>query len=87
MAHYDCSNCGAYTGIDFGYCRECTPAEYRKLDQRAQEITRDLDKSSKELAEPFRLAIRDLLAVPHQRELAEIKARLSALRLEHTGRP
>lgn len=32
MAHYDCSNCGAHMGIGFGYCRECTPKEYRELD-------------------------------------------------------
>jgi predicted ATP-dependent serine protease len=27
MAHYDCSNCGASYGIDWGYCSSCTPKE------------------------------------------------------------
>jgi hypothetical protein len=31
MAHYDCSNCGAHLGIDFGSCHRCTPREYHDL--------------------------------------------------------
>lgn len=31
MAHYDCSNCGSYMGVAFGYCDDCTPKEYKDI--------------------------------------------------------
>ena len=34
MAHYDCKNCGAHLGIDYGECEECTPKEVFKLEKQ-----------------------------------------------------
>ncbi|WNL50682.1 hypothetical protein RPALISO_95 [Ruegeria phage RpAliso] len=38
MAHYECSDCGAYEGIGFGYCRSCTPPEYRELTKARKQV-------------------------------------------------
>lgn len=31
MAHYDCKDCGAMYGIEWGLCESCTPQEYLDL--------------------------------------------------------
>ncbi len=36
MGHYDCTNCGAYLGLQYGDCEVCTPAEVRR---RKRELT------------------------------------------------
>lgn len=36
MAHYDCSNCGASMGINFGMCNSCTPKEIFDADKKLQ---------------------------------------------------
>ena len=38
MAHYDCSNCGAHLGVDWGSCKKCTPKEWDELKKEKSEL-------------------------------------------------
>jgi len=38
MSHYDCSDCGAFRGISFGYCKNCTPQEYFDIKEELKDI-------------------------------------------------
>jgi len=53
MAHYDCSNCGAFEGIDFGYCTQCTPQEVldakKDLEDAKKKAALDFDKKMSEI--------------------------------------
>lgn len=54
MSHYDCDNCGAYGGIDWGYCEECTPKEYLDAKKRIQDETKRLYDVWDDNNHPFR---------------------------------
>lgn len=42
MSHYDCKNCDAINGIDFGYCKECTPKEYFEIQKKMSKIDNEI---------------------------------------------
>ena len=51
MAHYDCKNCGEAYGIDFGFCKKCTPEEYFDLQKRANMIRHEVERRLREKME------------------------------------
>ncbi len=38
MSHYQCKNCGASMGGDYGICQSCTPKEYIDFQSKIHEL-------------------------------------------------
>ena len=51
MAHYECSNCGASMGIDFGFCKNCTPKEYFIIKEELKDIIYETETKVKNISE------------------------------------
>jgi hypothetical protein len=51
MSHYDCDNCGAYNGVDYGYCDQCTPKEVLLAKRVYEDAFRLADKKFEDLIE------------------------------------
>lgn len=93
MAHYDCSNCGEYGGIDFGMCSSCTPKEYHDLINERSDLFSEaadqwdaehaaLRERIKKLNEDFEAARSkgiEAIASPH---VKGINDRLHAIQME-----
>ena len=44
MAHYDCRNCGTTGGIDYGFCKKCTPDVVLKAKAEAEKAKKQAEK-------------------------------------------
>ncbi len=43
MAHYDCSYCGAYGGINYGICTNCTPKPLLEAKEKLKQARADAE--------------------------------------------
>ena len=80
MSHYDCSNCGEYGGIAFGYCRSCTPLEYTNLENERREILNKIETEVNDLLSSYKATLKELLKTPHENRLNFIQKRMDELR-------
>lgn len=77
MSHYDCKNCGVFGGIDWGYCKACTPQEYFDLKEALWKVEWEALSRAKKHYYPLITAMTTLNAIELGRD--KIAARIREL--------
>lgn len=79
MSHYDCTNCGAYGGIAIGICKECTPPEYFRLEERLKVIRKEIKTKVDEATRSYIDEMNETVKKEYETELAVITETMKRL--------